>query len=154
MGEKQTKQLGRLDRGIFTFYEMGLKYVPIMLMLAHWYGLYDFHANPREIMICIEENETCIAYLFFMSYIFPVLFMLPASLFFGLCWIYRLPFIYFTATCVIRLYYQSWLITNEMKDTDMILVIFMFTLYLYAVVRLNGQRISKAMLKLRHHLSE
>ncbi len=65
-----------LNRSIFFFYEKTLRYVPILLMLCHWYGVYSFHDNPREILIDIRENEECIAYLYFMVYIFPVVFML------------------------------------------------------------------------------
>lgn len=69
-----------LNRSIFFFYEKTLRYVPILLMLCHWYGVYSFHDNPREILIDIRENEECIAYLYFMVYIFPVVFMLPAAI--------------------------------------------------------------------------
>ena len=74
-----------LNRSIFFFYEKSLRYVPVFLMLCHWYGVYSFHENPREILIDIRENEECIVYLYFMVYIFPVVFMLPASHFFKLC---------------------------------------------------------------------
>lgn len=50
-----------LNRSIFFFYEKTLRYVPILLMLCHWYGVYSFHDNPREILIDIRENEECIA---------------------------------------------------------------------------------------------
>lgn len=97
-----------LNRSIFFFYEKALRYVPILLMLCHWYGVYSFHDNPREIVIDIRENEECIAYLYFMLYIFPVVFMLPASHFFKLCWIWRIPFVYIIGTNAIRIYYRSW----------------------------------------------
>lgn len=97
-----------LNRSIFFFYEKTLRYVPILLMLCHWYGVYSFHDNPREIVIDIRENEECIAYLYFMVYIFPVVFMLPASHFFKLCWIWRIPFVYIIGTNAIRIYYRSW----------------------------------------------
>lgn len=29
-----------LNRSIFFFYEKALRYVPILLMLCHWYGAY------------------------------------------------------------------------------------------------------------------
>lgn len=60
-----------LNRSIFFFYSKALRYVPVSLMLCHWYGVYSFHDNPREILIDIRENEECIAYLYFMVYIFP-----------------------------------------------------------------------------------
>ena len=48
-----------LNRSIFFFYGKALRYVPILLMLCHWYGVYNFHDNPREIVIDIRENEEC-----------------------------------------------------------------------------------------------
>ena len=29
-----------LDRGIFKLYEIGVKWIPIPLMLGHWYGVW------------------------------------------------------------------------------------------------------------------
>ena len=125
-----------LNRSIFFFYEKALRYVPILLMLCHWYGVYSFHDNPREIVIDIRENEECIAYLYFMVYIFPVVFMLPASHFFKLCWIWRIPFVYIIGTNAIRIYYRSWFITNEMYDADFILIIMTLALYACAFVQM------------------
>lgn len=31
-----------LDRGIFKLYEIGVKWMPIPLMLGHWYGVWDY----------------------------------------------------------------------------------------------------------------
>lgn len=124
-----------LNRSIFFFYEKSLRYVPAFLMLCHMYGVYSFHDNPREILIDIRENEECIAYIYFMLYVFPVVFMLPASHFFRLCWIWRIPFVYFIGTNAIRLFYESWFITNEMYDADFILIIMTLALYVCAFVQ-------------------
>ena len=124
-----------LNRSIFFFYEKSLRYVPAFLMLCHWWGVYNFHNNPREILIDIRENEECIAFLYFMVYIFPVVFMLPASHFFKLCWIWRIPFVYIIDTNAIRLYYGSWLITKEMYDVDFILILMTLALYVCAFVQ-------------------
>lgn len=124
-----------LNRSIFFFYEKSLRYVPVFLMLCHMYGVYSFHDNPREILIDIRENEECIAYLYFMVYVFPVVFMLPASHFFRLCWLWRIPFVYFIGTNAIRLYYGSCLITNEMYDADFILILMTLALYVCAIVQ-------------------
>ena len=148
-GQRESRSRNGLDKRIFLFYEWGLKFVPIILMVCHWYVVWNFHQNPREIIITIKENEGCIAYLYFMAYIFPLLFMLPASLFYGLCWIYRLPFVYLIGTSIIRLYYGSMLITNEMLDADYILILFMMALYCYSIVRYNGSRIGEIFIRLR-----
>lgn len=47
-----------LNKGTFWWYEWALKYVPLVIMLAHWYGVFDFHSNPLEIIVNIEENES------------------------------------------------------------------------------------------------
>lgn len=125
-----------LNRSIFFFYEKALRYVPILLMLCHWYGIYNFHNNPREIVIDLRENEECIAYLYFMVYVFPVVFMLPASHFYKLCWIWRIPFVYIIGTNAIRIYYRSWLITNEMYDADFILILMTVALYVCAFAQI------------------
>ena len=148
--EVSPRPLNGLDRRIFLFYEWGLKYVPIILMLFHWYGVWNFHQNPREIIVCLKENEGCIVYLYFMAYIFPLLFMLPASLFYGLCWIYRLPFVYLIGTSIVRLYYGSLLIKNEMLDADYILILTMIALYVYSAVRLSGNAIGECFIKCRN----
>ena len=66
----------------------------------------------------------------------PVVFMLPASHFFKLCWIWRIPFVYIIGTNAIRIYYRSWFITNEMYDADFILIIMTLALYACAFVQM------------------
>lgn len=58
-----------LNKGTFWWYEWALKYVPLVIMLAHWYGVFDFHSNPREIIVNIEENESSLVYLYCMTYL-------------------------------------------------------------------------------------
>lgn len=140
---KEKKELSKLDRGTFWWYEWALKYIPIGVMLAYWYGVFDFHSNPREILVCIKENEACIAYLYFMTYIFPVVMMMPASYFYQLCWMYRIPFIYAIGVSMIRLFYGSWFITNEMYDADVILIMLTCALYVYDFVTRNSWRIGR-----------
>lgn len=116
-------------------------------MLAHWYGVFDFHSNPREIIVDIEENESSLAYLYCMTYVFPVLMMMPASYFYQLCWIYRIPFVYLIGVNVIRMFYGSWLITNEMYDADLILIILTCALYVYAFATRQCWRIGKLFIR-------
>lgn len=118
-----------LSRPIFCFYDKGLRYVPIVIMLCHWYGTFHFHSNPHEFIFDAKGNKPCILFFYFMAYVFPVLFMLPASRFFRLCWIYRIPFVYMIGINVIRIYYQSYIITNDMYKADIILIA--LTLFLY-----------------------
>lgn len=141
------KEPAPLDRGIFWWYEWALKYVPLVIMLGHWYGVFDFHSNPREIMVSIKENEACIAYLYCMTYIFPVVMLLPASYFYQLYWIWRIPFVYVIGVNVVRIFYGSWFITNEMYDADVILIILTCVLYVYAFITEQSWRIGKWFVK-------
>ena len=119
-----------LSRPIFYFYDKGLRYVPIVIMLCHWYGTFHFHSNPHEFIFDTNGNKPCILFFYFMAYVFPVLFMLPASRFFKLCWIYRIPFIYLIGINIIRAYYQSYIITNEMYEADLVLIALTLCLYI------------------------
>ena len=136
-----------LNKGTFWWYEWALKYVPLVIMLAHWYGVFNFHSNPREIIVNIEENESSLVYLYCMTYVFPVLMMMPASYFYQLCWIYRIPFVYLIGVNVIRMFYGSWLITNEMYDADLILIILTCALYVYAFATRQCWRIGKLFIR-------
>lgn len=147
MERKNQKAQSVLDRGIFWFYEWALKYVPLAIMLAHWYGVFDFHSNPREILVCIKENESCIAYLYCMTYVFPVVMMMPASYFYQLCWVYRIPFLYAVGVNAIRLFYGSWFITNEMYDADVILIVTICMLYVYALAVKQCWRMGRLFIK-------
>lgn len=140
-------KMSPLDRGIFWWYEWALRYVPLIVMLWQWYGVFDFHSNPREIMVCAEENEACMAYKFCMSYIFPIVMMLPASYFYQLCWPWRIPLLYMIGTSIIRVFYRSWLITNEMYDVNIVLIIFTCALYGYAFVTEQSWRIGRLFVK-------
>lgn len=144
---KEPEKEAPLNKGTFWWYEWALKYVPIVIMLVQWYGVFDFHSNPREIIVSIQENESCIAYLYCMTYVFPVLMMMPASYFYQLCWIYRIPFVYLIGVNVIRMFYGSWLITNEMYDADLIMIILVCVLYVYALATRQCWRVGKLFIR-------
>lgn len=129
-----------LSKRIFKFYERGLKFFPLAIMATHWYGIFDYHHQPRQIMVVTDENEYCIMFLYVMSYVFPLLSMLPASYFFRLCWIWRIPFVYLMGVNVTRFYFGSWLISEEMVHVDFFLVFLTLMLYGYAFVQLSCTR--------------
>lgn len=122
-----------LDRGIFWFYERAIKYVPIAIMLAHWYGTWDFHHSPREVLLDVTENRGCIAFIYCMTYILPVITMLPASYFYRMCWIYRIPYVYLVGVTIIRLFYHRWLITSDMMEVNYFLILLTIILYIYGI---------------------
>lgn len=122
-----------LNRGIFWFYEKAIKYVPVSIMPAHWYGTWDFHHSPREILLDVTENRGCIAFLYAMTYIVPIITMLPASYFYKMCWIYRIPYIYLAGVTVIRLFHHRWLITADMMEMNYFLILLTILLYVYGI---------------------
>lgn len=128
------------SRGIVSFYEWVMRYVPVLIMLAHWYGTWDFHHQPRPILLDNKDNEACVAFVYFMVYVFPIISMMPASHFFRLCWIYRIPFYYLIGVNAVRLIYGKWLITSEMVVANITLVILTVTLYFYAFIKLSATR--------------
>lgn len=129
-----------LSKRILRFYQRGLKIAPLALMLCHWYGVFDYHTNPREVVVACKENQYCIMYLYAMAYVFPVLFMLPASYFFKLCWIWRIPFTYFIGVNVSRLYFGALLVDQSMTHVDYFLVSLTASLYVYAFIQLSCSR--------------
>lgn len=129
-----------LSKRILRFYERGLKFFPLGIMLTHWYGIFDYHTHPRDIIIFAEENEYCVMFLYMMTYIFPLVSMLPASYFFHLCWIWRIPFVYLTGVSIARFYFRTWLITEEMIHVDYFLVFATTALYIYAFIHLSCAR--------------
>lgn len=128
------------SRGIVKFYEWVMRYVPVILMLAHWYGTWDFHHQPRPILLDNADNEACVAFIYFMIYIFPLVSMMPASRFFRLCWIYRIPFYYLIGVNVIRLLHGKWLITSSMICENYALIVLIIFTYFYAFVKLQITR--------------
>lgn len=129
-----------LDRRIFRLYEFGLKWVPVVLMLVHWYGVWDYGQHPRPIFIDTNDNGMCIIWLYVMAYIFMPLAMLPASYFFHYCWMFRIPFIYFFGINAIRMYYGNWLIRTEQVDAHHIFILFTIILYAYGFGKIACER--------------
>ena len=84
----------RYSRRILKFFRWFCKYVPIIIMCFHAYGMWDFSQHPREMFITNNENFPCYLFIYFMVYILPMVLIL-ASRFFFLCWRYRIPFFYF-----------------------------------------------------------
>lgn len=44
--EKALVMEGLLSRKIWSFYELLAKWAPILLMLGHWYGVWDYGHYP------------------------------------------------------------------------------------------------------------
>ena len=56
----------RYSRRTLRFFRWFCKWVPVMIMLFHMYGMWDFGNNPREMFLVHEENAACYAFIYFM----------------------------------------------------------------------------------------
>lgn len=83
------------------------KWIPLLIMLMHMYGIFDFSRNPKEMFVVHNANWACYAFIYIMVYILPMVIIL-ASRFFWLCWKYRIPFFYYFGVNSIHLVYTCW----------------------------------------------
>lgn len=120
------------NRRILRFFRWFCKWVPIAIMLAHWYGLYDFSQHPRDMFILDSENTACYMWIYFMVYLLPMV-IIAASRFFFLCWRYRIPFFYFFGVNALHICYGTLFTTNEMVTPHYALVLFIALLYAYGL---------------------
>lgn len=118
------------NRRILRFFRWFCKWVPIGIMLTHWYGLYDFSRHPREMFVLDNENTACYIWMYFMLYVLPMV-IIAASRFFYLCWKYRIPFFYFFGVNSLHICYGSLFTTNEMVTPHFGLIIMTVILYAY-----------------------
>lgn len=80
------------SRRILRFFRWFCKWVPIFIMTAHMYGMFDFSRNPKEMFEVHKANHACYAFIYIMVYILSMVLIL-ASRFFWLCLIMSLPII-------------------------------------------------------------
>ena len=120
----------RYSRRILKFFRWFCKYVPIIIMCFHAYGMWDFSQNPREMFITNNENFPCYLFIYFMIYILPMVLIL-ASRFFFLCWRYRIPFFYFFGVNAAHIVEWSWYTTQDMIDSCFTVMIVTAIFYIY-----------------------
>lgn len=128
-----------MERRIWKFYEWAVVLAPLALMLSHWYIFYWFSQNTHELMKYSEVNEPCIAWIYFVLYLYVPLMLLPASYFFRWCGIFRIPFVYILCINVERWYYGDWFCTNEMIDTHWFLIYCTIGAYVVNIMYLIGK---------------
>lgn len=117
------------NRRILKFFRWFCKWMPIAIMLAHWYGIYDFAQDNRPTFILARATIFADVWAYFMLYILPLVIIL-ASRFFFLCWRYRIPFYYFIGVNAIHLAYLSPFTTADMIMTHYCLMIFICIAYI------------------------
>lgn len=69
----------RYSRRILKFFRWFCKYVPIIIMCLHAYGMWDFSQHPREMFITNNENFSCYLFIYFMVYVLPMVLILASS---------------------------------------------------------------------------
>lgn len=126
------KHGNRYSRRILKFFRGFCKYAPIIVMVFHAYGIWDFSQHPREMFIPYDENLPCYLFIYFMLYIFPMVIIL-ASRFFYLCWRYRIPFFYFFGINAAHIVHWSWYTTNDMIESCYTIMFLTCMFYLYGL---------------------
>lgn len=124
------------DKIIWILYQWGAIFVPIGIMLSHWYIFYIFSQNKYELLYYSPANEICIAWIYTILYLAVPMLLLPASYLFRWCNLFRIPFFYFVFINVERLYYGSWFCTNEMVNTHYILIYCIICTYVLELIGL------------------
>ena len=69
------------NRRILRFFRWFCKWIPISIMLSHWYCLYVFSKHPKEMFVIDNDNTVCYLWMYFMAYILPMV-IIAASRFF------------------------------------------------------------------------
>lgn len=131
--ERNAIRFERLRRKIYRFYEELARFAPIVLMVWHWYSLWDYSCCPHPTVTNTEENGNSIIWQYSMMYLYPPIAMIPSSYFFHWCWIYRIPFWYFVGISSIRLLYQHWLMTPDQLPAHFILIALTVIIYAYGI---------------------
>lgn len=122
-----------MEHGIWYFYKYGIGIAAIILMLTHWYGVYDYSCMPRPVVIDTEQNGHCIIWIYCLAYVYMPMMMIPASKFFRQCWLWRVPYVYFFGINAIRIAYGHWLIRYEMIDAHEAMIIMTIIVYIYGL---------------------
>lgn len=123
------------NRRILKFFRWFCKYVPVVIMLTHMYGMIEFARHPRNMVITLKGNDTCYIFIYAMVYILPMCLIL-ASRFFWLCWRYRIPFFYYFGVNAIHISYGSIFTTNAMIMSHYSLMIMTALFYVYGFAEL------------------
>ena len=125
----------RYNRRILKFFKWFCKYVPVVIMLTHMYGMIKFARHPMEMVITFKGNEPCYIFIYIMVYVLPM-FIILASRFFWLCWRYRIPFFYYFGVNAIHICYGSIFTTNDMVMAEYSLMLMTALFYAYGFVEL------------------
>lgn len=90
----ETMQTNTLAEKLFWFYRIGIRAIPILLMVLHWFGVYWFHHNAAPIGLDLNENAVLVVSVYALAYVVLPAVLLPASFLFKFSWVWRIPFLY------------------------------------------------------------
>lgn len=125
----KTTQTNTLAEKLFWFYRIGIRAIPIFLMISHWFGVHWFHHNVAPIGLDLNENAVLIVSVYALAYIVLPAVLLPASFLFGFSWVWRIPFIYLAGVILIRLGHGTLCISETTQIADYTLIVLTMLLY-------------------------
>nr|DAK94914.1 MAG TPA: hypothetical protein [Caudoviricetes sp.] len=125
----KTTQTNTLAEKLFWFYRIGIRAIPIFLMISHWFGVHWFHHNAAPIGLDLNENAVLIVSVYALAYIVLPAVLLPASFLFGFSWVWRIPFIYLAGVILIRLGHGTLCISETTQIADYTLIVLTMLLY-------------------------
>lgn len=125
----KTIQTNTLAEKLFWFYRIGVRAIPIFLMISHWFGVYWFHHNSASMGLDLNENSVLIASVYALAYIVLPAVLLPASFLFRFSWVWRIPFLYLAGVILIRLGHGTLCISETTQIADYTLIVLTMLLY-------------------------
>ena len=125
----KTIETNTLAEKLFWFYRIGIRAIPIFLMVSHWFGVHWFHHNAASIGLVLNENAVLVASVYVLAYVVLPAVLLPASFLFKFGWVWRIPFLHLAGVILIRLGHGTLCISEATKIADYTLIILTMLLY-------------------------
>ena len=125
----ETMQTDTLAEKLFWFYRIGIRAIPIFLMVSHWFGVHWFHHNAAPIGLDLNENAVLVVSVYALAYVVLPAVLLPASFLFKFGWVWRIPFLYLAGVIPIRLGHGTLCISETTRIADYALIFLTMLLY-------------------------
>ena len=125
----KTIQTNTLAEKLFWFYRIGIRVIPILLMVLHWLGVHWFHHNAASMGLDLNENAVLVVSLYALAYVVLPAVLLPASFLFKFGWVWRIPFLYLAGVILIRLGHGTLYISETTRIADYTLIVLTLLLY-------------------------
>lgn len=119
----KTIQTNTLAEKLFWFYRIGIRVIPILLMV------YWFHHNAASMGLDLNENAVLVVSLYALAYVVLPAVLLPASFLFKFGWVWRIPFLYLAGVILIRLGHGTLCISETTRIADYTLIVLTLLLY-------------------------